>query len=148
MSAPLILILNGPNLNFLGTREPHIYGHTTLADIETSCRELANQKNCSIEFKQSNHEGQLIDWIQSAQTGYAGLIINAAAYTHTSIAIHDALKLLIIPIAEVHLSNPKAREEFRHHSYIEPVAQFHFSGHGAQSYTMALDSIIFVIQRN
>ena len=145
MPTPLILILNGPNLNYLGTREPHIYGTTTLADIEKNCRQHAEQKNCRIEFKQSNHEGQLIDWIQSAQSGYAGLIINAAAYTHTSIAIHDALKLLTIPIAEVHLSDPKAREPFRHVSYIEPIAKFHYAGHGADSYTMALESIISII---
>ena len=147
MHTPVILILNGPNLNYLGSREPHIYGTTTLADIETMCRECALKNKCEIDFKQSNHEGELIDLIQKAQTGYAGLIINAAAYTHTSIAIHDALKLLSIPIAEVHLSDPKTRETFRHHSYIESVAQFHFAGHGAQSYIMALDAIISIINR-
>jgi 3-dehydroquinate dehydratase-2 len=143
---PSIMILNGPNLNCLGMREPHIYGTTTLSDIEQMCRNKASAHNCIIAFHQSNHEGQLIDWIQSARTGYDGLIINAAAYTHTSIAIHDALKLLSIPIAEVHLSDPKAREEFRHHSYIESVAQFHFAGHGAQSYIMAIEAIISVIK--
>lgn len=143
----VILILNGPNLNCLGTREPHIYGTTTLNDIEAMCRTHAENQNTKIEFKQSNHEGALVDWIQDARSHYDGLIINAAAYTHTSLAIHDALKLLNIPIAEVHLSDPKTREEFRHHSFIEPVAQFHFAGHGAQSYIMALDAIISVISK-
>lgn len=142
---PLIMILNGPNLNYLGTREPHIYGTTTLSDIENLCRDIAAAHNITIDFRQSNHEGELVDWIQQAQKGYDGLMINAAAYTHTSIAIHDALKLLSIPIAEVHLSDPKTRETFRHHSYIEAVAQFHFAGHGAQSYSMALEALISVI---
>lgn len=138
----LILILNGPNLNMLGTREPHIYGHQTLKDIENLCVETAAAHGFEIDFRQSNHEGELVTWIQEAKDRVAAILINAAAYTHTSIAIHDALKLLDCPIAEVHLSNPKEREPFRHISYIEPVAQLHFSGHGIQSYKLALEAVI------
>ena len=139
---PLILILNGPNLNMLGVREPDIYGHQTLKDVENLCRDRAKElQDIEIVFRQSNHEGELVTWIQEAMKGVDGLIINAAAYTHTSVAIHDALKLLSCPIAEVHLSDPKLREEFRHLSYIEPVAKVHFSGHGVQGYIHALDAL-------
>lgn len=137
-----ILILNGPNLNMLGVREPEIYGHLTLDDIKGLCIEEASQLGASVDFRQSNHEGELVSWIQEARGNYAGLIINAAAYTHTSLAIHDALKLLDMPIAEVHLSDPKARESFRHFSYIEPVAQIHISGKGASGYTEALRALL------
>src|SRR5688572_20226495 len=117
-----ILILNGPNLNMLGTREPEIYGSKTLRDIEKLCAEKAKALGLEIDFRQSNHEGELVGWIQEAVKDFDGILINAGAYTHTSVAIHDALKLLKAPIIEVHISNPKEREEFRHHSYIEPLA--------------------------
>ncbi|MGN7437453.1 MAG: type II 3-dehydroquinate dehydratase [Alcanivorax sp.] len=136
-----ILILNGPNLNMLGMREPEIYGDQTLSDIETLCVEQANKMGWSIDFRQSNHEGELVDWIQGAVDNYGGVIINAAAYTHTSVAIHDALKLLSCPIIEVHLSNPKEREEFRHFSYIEPVASAVIAGQGALGYIQALEKL-------
>ncbi len=145
MSAPrrVILVLNGPNLNMLGLREPDIYGTATLADIEEMCRLRADEYGMDIDFRQSNHEGALVTWIQDAakQHGFAGLIINAAAYTHTSIAIHDALKLLSIPIIEVHLSDPKKREPFRHHSFIAPLAVAVIAGQGAAGYERAIDQL-------
>ena len=125
----------------LGMREPEIYGDQTLSDIETLCVEQANKMGWSIDFRQSNHEGELVDWIQGAVDNYGGVIINAAAYTHTSVAIHDALKLLSCPIIEVHLSNPKEREEFRHFSYIEPVASAVIAGQGALGYIQALEKL-------
>ena len=125
----------------LGVREPDIYGDQTLSDIETLCVEQSNQMQWSIDFRQSNHEGELGDWIQGAVENYDGVIINAAAYTHTSVAIHDALKLLSCPIIEVHLSNPKEREEFRHFSYIEPVAAAVIAGQGALGYIQALEKL-------
>jgi len=147
---PLIMILNGPNLNMLGKREPEIYGHETLADIEKLCMQTAVKHHFEACFRQSNHEGELVTWIQEAACPVKykkvdALIINAAAYTHTSIAIHDALKLLKCPIVEVHLSEPKAREDFRHFSYIEPFATAHFSGHGAQGYVMAIEALAGMI---
>ena len=146
---PLIMILNGPNLNMLGKREPEIYGKETLADIEKLCMQTAVKHHFEACFRQSNHEGELVTWIQEAACAtkgkFDGLIINAAAYTHTSIAIHDALKLLKCPIVEVHLSDPKSREEFRHHSYIEGLAMANFSGQGAQGYVMAIEALANVI---
>ena len=138
-----ILILNGPNLNMLGKREPDIYGTDTLEDIKILCEDVANKLGLTVNFLQSNHEGELITWIQEAKETdkYKGLIINAAAYTHTSIGIHDALKLLDIPIIEVHLSNPKEREDFRHISLIEPVAQQVIAGKGPEGYKIALESL-------
>ncbi|HOO50657.1 MAG TPA: type II 3-dehydroquinate dehydratase [Alphaproteobacteria bacterium] len=142
MSQPIILVLNGPNLNMLGLREPEIYGHTTLADIEAMCRARADELGFDIDFRQSNHEGELVEWIQQARGKVAGVVINAAAYTHTSVAIHDALKLLDkTPIAEIHISNPKEREEFRHFSYIESLAFTHILGQGAKGYVMAIEAI-------
>lgn len=140
-----ILILNGPNLNLLGTREPEIYGRETLADIEAMCAAKAKAMGAQADFRQSNHEGELVEWIQSAAQGVDGIIINAAAYTHTSVAIHDALKNLSIPIIEVHLSDPKSREEFRHISYIEPLAQSVVTGQGAQGYVLALEKLSEVL---
>lgn len=134
-----ILILNGPNLNMLGQREPEIYGSQTLDDIKDLCLEKANALGLSIDFRQSNNEGELVDWIQEALSRMDGIIINAAAYTHTSVAIHDALKLHKVPIVEVHLSNPKEREAFRHHSFIEPLASAVFAGKGPQGYVLALE---------
>lgn len=134
-----ILILNGPNLNMLGIREPEIYGSDTLADIESACIALGKTLGAQVECRQSNHEGELVTWIQKAHGHIDGLIINAGAYTHTSIAILDALRLLDVPIVEVHLSDPKTRETFRHHSYIELTAARTFAGKGAQSYIDALE---------
>ena len=136
-----ITVLNGPNLNLLGSREPAIYGSTTLAEIEAMCRQAASEHGFSIDFRQSNHEGVLIDWVQEAATGAAGLIINAGGYTHTSVALHDALKSLAIPIIEVHLSDPKTRETFRHHSFIEPVAKESICGQGARGYVLAIEAL-------
>lgn len=141
-NTPIILILNGPNLNMLGRREPEIYGHQTLSDIESLCHNTAARLGLSIDFRQSNHEGELVTWLQQAYGTVAGIIINAAAYTHTSVAIHDALKLhQDIPVVEVHLSDPKTREPFRHHSYIEPLAAALYAGLGAHGYVKALEFI-------
>lgn len=135
-----ILIINGPNLNMLGQREPEIYGSETLSDIEDLCKDQAGTMDFTVQFKQSNHEGEIVTWIQQTLTKEIdALMINAGAYTHTSIAIHDALKLLSIPIVEVHLSDPHKRESFRHVSYIESVAAKVFKGHGAKSYSLALN---------
>ena len=136
-----VLILNGPNLNMLGTREPEIYGHETLDDIRALCQSKGEELGYEIDFRHSNHEGELVEWIQLAREGYAGLLINAAAYTHTSIAIHDALKLLDIPIIEVHISDPKQREAFRQHSYVESLAADVIAGQGASGYEKALESL-------
>ncbi len=136
-----ILILNGPNLNMLGLREPEIYGSQTLQDVEDLCFEVAHNHDFKIDFRQSNHEGQLVDWIQEGREMVSGVIINAAAYTHTSVAIHDALKLLTCPIIEVHISNPKEREVFRHHSYVEPLAKTVIAGHGVSGYKMAIEKL-------
>jgi len=141
MSITNILILNGPNLNLLGRREPEIYGHQTLSDIQELCEKTAHDHHLNVDFRQSNHEGELVEWIQGAPDDFDAIIINAAAYTHTSVAIHDALKFTGLPIAEVHLSNPKEREEFRHHSYIEPLAAFVIAGRGADGYKEALETL-------
>lgn len=144
MSNPVIYILLGPNLNMLGTRQPHIYGHETIGDVEKMCREEAASYGFDIIFKQSNHEGDLVTWIQDALLQEAkGLIINPAAYTHTSIAISDALKMLEnnVSVVEVHHSNPKEREPFRHISYAEPHAFAHFAGHGARGYIMGIEAL-------
>jgi 3-dehydroquinate dehydratase-2 len=141
-----ILILNGPNLNMLGIREPEIYGTTTLADIEKMCGDKAGEFGFTIDFRQSNYEGDLITWIQEGLGKVQGVVINAAAYTHTSIAIHDALKLLDkVPIIEVHISNPKEREAFRHHSYIEPLAVKVIAGQGAKGYVIALEHLFAIL---
>lgn len=139
-----ILIINGPNLNMLGLREPDIYGHQALSDIKALCEDKAAALGFAVEFMQSNHEGVIIDWIQDAANSpndYAGLIINPAAYTHTSVAIHDALKLLNIPIIEVHLSDPSTREDFRHISYVTPLASAVIKGQGAKGYIQALEKM-------
>jgi 3-dehydroquinate dehydratase-2 len=134
-----ILILNGPNLNMLGVREPDIYGRQTLQDIKVMCVEKAGELAFAVDFRQSNHEGELVTWIQEERANIAGLIINAGAYTHTSLAIHDALKLLAVPIIEVHLSDPETREEFRRFSYITPLACKIIKGRGVQGYIEAID---------
>lgn len=140
-----ITILNGPNLNLLGSREPEIYGRETLADIEAMCRDAAARHELDIDFRQSNHEGDLIDWVQQAGQGVAGIVINAGGYTHTSVALHDALRAIKIPIIEVHLSDPKTREPFRHHSFIEPVARQSICGKGAAGYVEAIDALARLI---
>lgn len=135
-----LLILNGPNLNLLGTRQPEVYGTTTLADIEALCRKHA--PDVDITFAQSNHEGAMIDAIHDAKGSQDGIILNAGAYTHTSVALHDAIASVELPCVEVHLSNIHARETFRHHSYIAPVALGQIAGFGAQSYTLAIDAML------
>ncbi len=137
--AKTIYILNGPNLNLLGKREPEIYGTTTLADIEAMCLKHAEKYDLSVSFHQSNDEGALVELIQEARSSGMGIIINAGAYTHTSVAILDAILALEIPVVEVHLSNLFKREEFRHHSFITPAAQGLICGLGAQGYVMAID---------
>ena len=146
MAGAAILVLNGPNLNLLGVREPKTYGSETLADIEEACLERAAGLDLALDFRQSNHEGQLVDWIQEARESADGIIINAGAYTHTSIAILDALRACELPIIEVHLSNIFAREPYRHHSYISSVARGVICGFGAQSYILALDAIAYVLE--
>ncbi|MCO6385949.1 type II 3-dehydroquinate dehydratase [Aliihoeflea sp. 40Bstr573] len=136
-----ILILNGPNLNMLGKREPGIYGSKTLADIESDCRTEAQRLGYEIDFRQSNLEGELVTWIQQAPDLAAGLVINPAGYGHTSIAMHDALRLLSMPIVEVHLSNIHAREEFRHKTMVAPVATGMICGFGPIGYTLALQAL-------
>jgi 3-dehydroquinate dehydratase-2 len=134
-----LLILNGPNLNTLGTREPHIYGHDTLADVEALCVKAAAEYGRTVDFRQSNHEGVLIDWIQEARSGHDGVIINPAGYSHTSVALHDALALLEgKPIIEVHISNIHKRESYRHHSYVSSVADGVIAGCGVQGYALAI----------
>ena len=138
---PTIYVLNGPNLNLLGTREPEIYGSDTLDDIANRLKAQASQLGFHIDFRQSNHEGVLVDWLQEAGRDAAhAILLNAAAYTHTSIAIHDAIKAITVPVFEVHLSDPEKREEFRHLSYVGKVAVACFAGHGAKSYELALDA--------
>lgn len=146
MASATILVLNGPNLNLLGVREPQTYGRETLADIEESCLERAAALDLAVDFRQSNHEGQLVDWIQEARESADGIIINAGAYTHTSIAILDALRACELPIVEVHLSNIFGREPYRHHSYISAVARGMICGFGAQSYVLALDAIAYLLE--
>ena len=137
-----ITILNGPNLNLLGTREPEIYGTTTLADIKLLCEKTARAFEVAIDFRQSNHEGVLIDWVQEVAHRAGGIIINAGGYTHTSVALHDALRAVTVPIIEVHISDPKTRETFRHYSYIEAVAKRSICGHGAKGYVMAIEELV------
>jgi 3-dehydroquinate dehydratase-2 len=139
-----ILFLNGPNLNLLGQREPDIYGHTTLADIEAKVRERAAELKVEIDFRQSNLEGELVGWIQQAKGKVDVIVINAAAYTHTSIALRDAIAAAGVPTIEIHLSNVHAREEFRHKSLIAPVCQGQITGFGQKSYILGLDAAVYV----
>lgn len=136
-----VYVLNGPNLNLLGQREPSTYGTETLADIEKRLRKLAGAQDIELVFRQSNDEGDLVTWIQEAGLAGAPVILNAGAYTHTSIAIHDAIRGAKADVVEVHLSNTHARESFRHHSYISPVARGVILGFGARSYELALQSL-------
>lgn len=133
-----LYFLNGPNLNLLGTREPEIYGRATLADLEKSAAAAAAEAGVELTFRQSNHEGELVDWIHEARTQAQALIINGGAYTHTSIAILDALKALTIPVVEVHLSNPARREDFRHRSYVSLAATGIIAGFGPSGYPLAV----------
>ncbi len=136
-----VLILNGPNLNLLGTREPAVYGTKTLADIEADCRAAGDRLGFAVDFRQSNHEGELVDWVQEAGRTGASIVINPGAYSHTSIALHDALKGAGRPTIEVHLSNIFAREPFRHHSHVSPVATGVICGLGAAGYVLALEAL-------
>ena len=138
---PLILVLNGPNLNLLGVREPEIYGRETLADIEEACQERAVELELGLDFRQNNHEGTLIDWIHEGRENADGILINAGAYSHTSIAIHDALAAAELPVIEVHLSNIFKREPFRHHSHISAVARGVICGFGGHGYVLALEAM-------
>ncbi len=138
--APTILVLNGPNLNILGAREPDVYGHETMAEIEAACAKRASALGLTVEFRQSNSEGELVDWIQGARNGYAGLIVNAGAYTHTSVALLDALLACDVPVIEVHLSSIFQRDDFRHHSYVSRAARGLICGFGGFGYEMALDA--------
>ncbi len=139
-----ILFLNGPNLNLLGQREPEVYGRTTLAQIEANVRERAANLKIEIDFRQSNLEGELVAWIQQARGRFDVIVLNAAAYTHTSIALRDAIAAVGIPTIEIHLSNVHAREEFRHRSLIAPVCRGQISGFGRNSYVLALEAAINV----
>lgn len=136
-----ILILNGPNLNLLGTREPEIYGRETLADIQSRCEAKAAALGLEVDFRQSNHEGELVEAIHKARGNHSAIIINAGAYTHTSIAILDALQAVNLPVIEVHLSNIYKREEFRHHSYISRIAKGVICGFGSLGYILALEAL-------
>lgn len=140
-TAKRILILNGPNLNMLGTRQPEVYGSTTLDDIAKSCADFAEVRGWRIDFRQSNCEGEIVSWIQAARGNADALIINPAAYTHTSVAILDALLQLDIPVIEVHLSNIHKREEFRHHSFVSRAASGVIAGFGAKGYRLALAAL-------
>jgi 3-dehydroquinate dehydratase-2 len=136
-----VMILNGPNLNLLGEREPDVYGRTTLADLRVACEARGRALGLEVDFRQTNGEGELVGWIQDARQGYRGVLINAGAYTHTSIALLDALRALTIPIYEVHLSNIFRREPFRHVSFVSQAAQGVISGFGALGYELALEAL-------
>ena len=140
-----IWVLNGPNLNLLGTREPAVYGASTLADVERVCRDAARAHAIEIDFRQSNHEGVLIDWLHAAGAApagsVAGIVLNAGAYTHTSVALHDAIKAIAPPVVEVHLSNVHAREPFRHRSYLSAACAGIVVGFGALGYALAIDGL-------
>jgi 3-dehydroquinate dehydratase II len=141
-----VLVLNGPNLNLLGTREPEIYGAQTLADVEKICREEGARLGVAIDFRQSNHEGQLVDWIHEAGRAYAagtliGVVLNAGAYTHTSIALHDAIKGADVPVIELHISNVYSREPFRRRSWLSPVVRAVMAGFGVHGYPLAIEGL-------
>ena len=138
-----VMVLNGPNLNLLGTREPEIYGSATLADIEAAMRKRGDALGLMIDFRQTNREGELVDWLHEAKrTEAKAVILNAAGYTHTSVSLLDAIKAIQLPVIEVHLSNPHAREAFRHHSYVSPGARGVIAGFGMTSYLLALEAVM------
>lgn len=146
-----IMVLNGPNLNLLGSREPAQYGYETLADVEVMCRDAAKELGHEIDFRQSNHEGVLIDYIHEAgrrikEGEVLGVVFNPGAYTHTSIALHDAIKGAEVPVIEVHISNVHARESFRHHSYISPVAAGIVVGMGVQGYVLGIQGLVYKLK--
>jgi 3-dehydroquinate dehydratase II len=146
-----VLVLNGPNLNLLGTRKPEVYGSTTLADVEKLCADEAGKLGLDLQFKQSNHEGQLIDWIHEAGAAVKagdsiGAVFNPGAFTHTSVALHDAIEGASLPVIECHISNVHKREEFRHHSFISPVARGIIVGFGVQGYLLAIQGLYQVSQ--
>ena len=140
-----IYVLNGPNLHLLGTREPEKYGHTTLADVEKLCREAAKRFDLGVEFRQSNHEGTLVDWIQEAREKAVGIVLNPAGYTTTSVAMLDAILASGIPVIEIHITNIHAREELRHHSYISKAARAVICGFGVTGYTLAISGLAALI---
>ena len=142
-----VMVLNGPNLNLLGQREPAVYGSATLSDVEESCRAVASELGWTLDFRQSNREGELVDWIQEAGQAQragdlVGVVLNAAAYTHTSVALHDAIEGAELPTIEVHISNVHGRETFRHHSYVSPVAAGIVVGFGVDGYALAIDGLV------
>ena len=143
----LVYVLNGPNLNLLGKRQPHIYGHETLDDVEAQVRELAKEMNLEIRFHQSNREYEIIDWIHEARETAGGIVINPAAFTHYSVAILDALNTFDAPVIEVHISNVHKREEFRHHSFVSARAEGVIAGFGTQGYLLALRRVAFLIDQ-
>jgi len=144
MPDTVLYVLNGPNLNLLGEREPEIYGRETLADVQALCERAAD--GATVVFRQTNHEGELIDWVHEARTQGSALVLNPAGYGHTSVALLDALKTLTIPIVECHLSNPAARERFRHRSYVSPVASGIVSGFGPFSYELAIQAALRLVR--
>ena len=148
MTGMKILFLNGPNLNLLGSREPGVYGRLTLSDIEARVRQRAAELKVGVEFRQSNLEGELVNWIQEAKGEFGAIVINAAAYTHTSVALRDAISAVAIPTVEIHLSNIHAREEFRHKSLIAPVCRGQICGFGATSYVLGLEAAVDVNENN
>ena len=142
----IALVLNGPNLNLLGTREPQVYGSQTLSDVKTLCEQACATHGFQLDFRQTNHEGTLVDWLHEAGALYAagkhaGVVFNAGAFTHTSVALHDAIKGTGVPVIELHISNVHAREAFRHHSYISPVAKAVMAGFGVQGYALAISAL-------
>lgn len=136
-----VVVLNGPNLNLLGTRNPEVYGRDTLADVERRCEARAAAYGLEVDARQSNHEGVLIDWVHEVRTSCVGLVVNAGGYTHTSVALRDALETVEAPVVEVHISDIHAREPFRHHSYVESVAVAQIAGHGIAGYEEAIDLV-------
>jgi 3-dehydroquinate dehydratase-2 len=145
MADKTIYVLNGPNLNLLGAREPEKYGHTTLADVERLCREAAKRFGLGVEFRQSNHEGTLVDWIHEARDKAVGVVLNPAGYTTTSVAMLDAILAAGIPVVEIHITNIHAREEFRHHSYVSKGARAVICGFGVAGYTLAISGLAALI---
>ncbi|NBB83221.1 MAG: type II 3-dehydroquinate dehydratase [Alphaproteobacteria bacterium] len=144
-SEPTVLVLNGPNLNMLGVREPGLYGRATLGDVEAACAERAAELGLEVDFRQSNAEGEMVGWIQQARTAHDGIVINAGAYSHTSVALLDALTLADLPVVEVHLTNIYRREAFRHHSYVSAAAHGIIAGLGVHGYVLALDAVARLI---
>lgn len=141
-----IYVLNGPNLNLLGSREPHIYGHVTLAEVEQACAQRAGQLGRSVVFRQSNIEGELVDWLHEAKDKAAAVVLNAGGYTHSSVALHDAIKAIGVPVIETHLSNPAAREDFRQLSLVGRAARGVIAGFGATSYLLAVEAAALIAQ--